>query len=176
MNVLFQKKISRELLFTGDNGKYTKTKELSQQKQFLLKCLWVYPVFVLVLYIVSGVFIDSGIIRLAVSAVLGIFPWKESVMKVYAGRYRNLRTQLLVLLQVLCTSVSSGYSIEKSLELVRPVIEHTFGKKSVLIKPLINLENNIKMHMSLEDSLRIFASDINFPETVPIFHALAISP
>ncbi len=164
----------QELLFTADDKK-VRTSELTQQQIFLIKSLWAYPLFVAALYLLSSVFIDSKMIRFTVSAALGIFPWRESVMKVFAGRYRNLRTQLLVLLQVLCTSVSSGYSIERSLELVRPVIEHTFGKKSVLIRPLINLENNIRMHTSLEESMRVFAEEINFPETVPIFHALAIS-
>ena len=80
-----------------------------------------------------------------------------------------------MLLQVLCTSVSSGYSIEKSLLLIRPVIERTFGRRSLLLKPLINLENNLKLHVSLEESLDIFAKQIAFPETIPVFHALAIS-
>ena len=45
----------------------------------------------------------------------------------------------------------------------------------MLLKPLINLENNLKLHVSLEESLNTFAKQIAFPETVPVFHALAIS-
>lgn len=173
MIFLSHAKNSEESLFTEADSK--SRKELSPKTVFLLKCLWCYPLFAAVLYFLSAVFIDSVPLRLASSLILGFFPWRESMLKIFMGRYRNLRTQLLVLLQVLCTSVSSGYSIEKSLELVRPVIEHTFGRKSVLVKPLINLENNLRMHSSLESSLHTFAKEINFPETIPIFHALAIS-
>ena len=45
----------------------------------------------------------------------------------------------------------------------------------MLIKPLITLENNIKVHMNLDRALDIFSRQIDFPETIPIFHALAIS-
>ena len=137
---------------------------------FLAKTIWVYPMFAAVVYFASGLFISSDTIRIILAATLSILPWKESMKKIYSNNYR----QLLVLLQVLCTSVSSGYSIEKSLMLIRPVIEKTFGKRSMLLKPLINLENNLKLHVSLEESLSIFSSQIGFPETVPVFHALAI--
>ena len=142
---------------------------------FLIKTIWVYPVFAAAVYFASGMFIRSEFIRLILAIVLSILPWKEAMKKIYSNNYRHMRTQLLVLLQVLCTSVSSGYSIEKSLLLVRPIIEKTFGKRSMLLKPLINLENNLKLHVSLEDSLNIFAKQITFPETIPVFHALAIS-
>ena len=173
MNGLSTLRISGRSLFTEDD--HPAGKKTDQLKSFLIRMLWCYPLFVAALFLLSSVFIDSPRIRLVTSAVLGFFPWRESMIKIYSGRYRNLRTQLLVLLQVLCTSVSSGYSIERSFELIRPVIEHTFGRKSVLVKPLINLENNLRMHVSLEESLRSFAQEINFPETIPIFHALAIS-
>ena len=173
MSVWSLRKNSQESLFTADDRRARK--ELTARQIFLIKGLWAYPVFVAALYLMSSVFMDSVRIRLVSSVILSIFPWRESCLKVFSGRYRNMRTQLLVLLQVLCTSVSSGYSIERSLILVRPVIEHTFGKRSVLIKPLINLENNLKMHVSLEDSLHAFGKEISFPETIPIFHALAIS-
>ena len=142
---------------------------------FLAKTVWVYPVFVAVVCFASGLFIRSETVRLILAVVLSIFPWKEAMKKIYSNNYRHMRTQLLVLLQVLTTSVSSGYSIEKSLLLIRPVIERTFGKRSMLLKPLINLENNLKLHVSLEESLNTFAQQISFPETVPVFHALAIS-
>ena len=142
---------------------------------FLAKTIWVYPLFVAVVYFSSGLFIRSESIRLILAVILSVFPWKEAMKKIYSNNYRHMRTQLLVLLQVLCTSVSSGYSIEKSLLLIRPVIEKTFGKRSMLLKPLINLENNLKLHVNLEESLDIFSSQIGFPETVPVFHALAIS-
>lgn len=142
---------------------------------FLAKTIWVYPFFAAAVYFASGLFIGSGSIRLMLAVILSILPWKEAMKKVYSNNYRHMRTQLLVLLQVLCTSVSSGYSIEKSLLLIRPVIEKTFGKRSMLLRPLINLENNLKLHVSLEESLNIFAQQIDFPETVPVFHALAIS-
>lgn len=142
---------------------------------FLAKTVWVYPVFAAAVYFASGLFIASEGIRLVLAIVLSIFPWKEAMKKIYSNNYRHLRTQLLVLLQVLCTSVSSGYSIEKSLLLIRPVIERTFGKRSMLLKPLINLENNLKLHVSLEESLNTFARQVGFPETIPVFHALAIS-
>ena len=142
---------------------------------FLAKTIWVYPVFVAVVYFASGLFISSETVRLILAVALSIFPWKEAMKKIYSKNYRHMRTQLLVLLQVLTTSVSSGYSIEKSLLLIRPVIERTFGRRSMLLKPLINLENNLKLHVSLEESLNTFAKQIAFPETVPVFHALAIS-
>ncbi len=142
---------------------------------FLAKTIWVYPVFVAVVYFASGLFISSETVRLILAVALSIFPWKEAMKKIYSNNYRHMRTQLLVLLQVLTTSVSSGYSIEKSLLLIRPVIERTFGRRSMLLKPLINLENNLKLHVSLEESLNTFAKQIAFPETVPVFHALAIS-
>ena len=142
---------------------------------FLAKTVWVYPIFVCVMFFASGLFIESEYIRLFLAVIFSIFPWKEAMKKIYSNNYRHMRTQLLVLLQVLCTSVSSGYSIEKSLLLIRPVIEKTFGRRSMLLKPLINLENNLKLHVSLEESLNIFAQQISFPETVPVFHALAIS-
>ena len=144
-------------------------------KVFLAKTIWVFPVFVAVVYFASALFISSEKVRLVLAILLSIFPWKEAMKKIYSNNYRHMRTQLLVLLQVLCTSVSSGYSIEKSLLLIRPVIEKTFGRRSVLLKPLINLENNLKLHVSLEESLNTFAQQVGFPETVPVFHALAIS-
>jgi len=150
-------------------------KNKKYKTRFLLKSIWTLPLFILFIYFLSSMFISSVYFRIVISVVLSIYPWYESMSAIYLSGYRHTRTQLLVLLQVLCTSVSSGYSIEKSLVLVRPVIEHTFGKKSGLIKPLIELENNLKVHMSLEKSLSIFAESINFPETVPVFHALAIS-
>lgn len=144
-------------------------------KVFLIKHLWAYPVFVGIIYSISSFFINAQLPRFIGSVILGFFPWKELMKKVFSGNYKHMRTQLLILLQVLTTSVSSGYSIEKSLTLIRPVIEHSFGSKSVLIKPLITLENNIKVHMSLDKALDIFSDEIDFPETIPIFHALAIS-
>ena len=142
---------------------------------FLLKTVWIYPFFAAGLFMASSLFISSTRIRLIISIILGIFPWKEAMKKLFSNGYRHTRTQLLVMLQVLCTSVSSGYSIEKSLLMMRPVIEHTFGRRCMLIKPLINLENDLKLHISLEKSLNSFAEAVRFPETVPIFHALAIS-
>ena len=153
----------------------TAHKKINSFNIFLLKTVWVYPFFVIAVYFASGLFISSELIRMILAVILSIFPWKEAMKKIYSNNYRHMRTQLLVLLQVLCTSVSSGYSIEKSLLLIRPVIERTFGKRSMLLKPLINLENNLKLHVSLEESLNIFAQQISFPETVPVFHALAIS-
>ena len=142
---------------------------------FLIKTVWVYPFFAAGLYMASSLFISSPEIRMIISVILGIFPWKEAMKKLFSNGYRHTRTQLLVMLQVLCTSVSSGYSIEKSLLMMRPVIEHTFGRRCMLIKPLINLENDLKLHISLEKALNSFAEAVRFPETVPIFHALAIS-
>lgn len=144
-------------------------------RSFMIKNLWVYPLFVIIIYSISSFFINDGTARLVVSIILGFFPWRELIKKIYSGNYKHMRTQLLIMLQVLTTSVSSGYSIERSLTLIRPVIEHSFGSKSALIEPLITLENNIKVHMSLDKALDIFSKEINFPETIPIFHALAIS-
>lgn len=154
---------------------HTEHKANHSYRIFLAKTVWVYPVFAAVVYLASGLFISSGSIRLILAVILSIFPWKEAMKKIYSNNCRHMRTQLLVLLQVLCTSVSSGYSIEKSLLLIRPVIEKTFGKRSMLLKPLINLENNLKLHMSLEKSLNLFAQQVGFPETLPVFHALALS-
>ena len=168
MNVSQAMKISKERWHTARSRRHPFA-------LFLAKTVWVYPVFVAVVYFASGLFIRSETVRLILAVVLSIFPWKEAMKKIYANNYRHMRTQLLVLLQVLTTSVSSGYSIEKSLLLIRPVIERTFGKRSMLLKPLINLENNLKLHVSLEESLNTFAQQISFPETVPVFHALAIS-
>ena len=166
--------VSQTLKISGKQ-KHTALKKCHSFPVFLAKTVWVYPVFVAAVYFASGLFIGSEMIRLILAVILSILPWKEAMKKIYSNNYRHMRTQLLVLLQVLCTSVSSGYSIEKSLLLIRPVIEKTFGKRSMLLKPLINLENNLKLHVSLEESLNIFAQQIDFPETVPVFHALAIS-
>ena len=168
MNVSQAMRISRERWNTARNRSHSFT-------VFLAKTIWVYPVFVAVVYFASGLFLSSETVRLILAVALSIFPWKEAMKKIYSNNYRHMRTQLLVLLQVLTTSVSSGYSIEKSLLLIRPVIVRTFGKRSMLLKPLINLENNLKLHVSLEESLNTFAQQIAFPETVPVFHALAIS-
>lgn len=142
---------------------------------FSIKMLWGYPLSCWIIFSLSVFFINPVLPRVVISIILGYFPWREVVNKMYAGGHKHLRTQLLVLLQVLCTSVSSGYSISKSLMLVRPVIEHTFGRKSSLIKPLTAIENNLKMHMDLEEALNIFADSIDFPEIAPVFNSLAIS-
>ncbi|MBO4578535.1 MAG: type II secretion system F family protein [Clostridiales bacterium] len=149
--------------------------EPDERQKTLVKYIWIYPAFVAAVFFLSSLFMDSFKIRLVSALFLGFFPWKETVYKIYNSAYEQMRTQLLVLLQVLCTGVSSGYSIEKSLTLVRPVIEHTFGKRSPLIKPLIKMENKLKMHIDSERVLSEFASDLNFPETIPVFHALSIS-
>lgn len=143
--------------------------------RFAIKRSWLIPVFAALIFYASGLFIDSVRVRMIICAVLCFFPWLAVVKKLYAGNREHMRTQLLVVLQALCTSVSSGYSIEKSLLLVRPVIENTFGRRSPLIRPLIELENDLKMHTGLEKALVSFAESLNFPETLPVFHALAIS-
>ncbi len=149
--------------------------KLTPKTLYLIKSIWLYPPFILVLYWISSMFINQQFIRITISVVLAFFPWKECVNRLFSSNYKHLRTQILVLLQVLTTSVSSGYSMEKSFELIRPVIENTFGKKSMLIAPLITLENNIKIHMDIRDALDIFSKEINFPETIPVFGALGIS-
>ena len=128
-------------------------------KNFLVKHLWAYPLFAIVIYSISSFFINAHTPRIITSLILGFFPWKESMKKIFSSNYKHMRTQLLILLQVLTTSVSSGYSIEKSLTLIRPVIEHSFGSKSVLINPLITLENNIKVHMNLDKALDSIRKD-----------------
>ena len=142
---------------------------------YTIRGIWAYPLFALAIYLMSGMFIASDRLRLILSVILSIFPWLAVMKKLYQRTHKHLRTQLLVMLQVLCTSVSSGYSIERALTLIRPVIEHTFGKRCVLIKPLINLENDLNMHIGLDKALDSFALRINFSETLPVFHALAIS-
>ena len=144
-------------------------------RTYKIKMLWLYPFISAAIYLLSSMFINLITVRLILSLVLGFFPWNALTSKMYSTRYSHLRTQLLVMLQTLCSSVSSGYSIEKSLMLTRPIIEHTFGKKSILIKPLIKLEQNITLHRDLEVTLDEFAADIDYPETVPVFHALGIS-
>lgn len=142
---------------------------------FLAINIWLLPIMAFVIYSLSSMFIINKNIRLILCFPLSIFPWKELLNKLYEGRSKHLRTQLLVLFQVLCTSVSSGYSMEKSLTMARPVLEHTFGKKCPLIKPLIQLENDLSIHIGLEKALNNFALNIKFPQTIPIFHALGIS-
>lgn len=127
------------------------------------------------LYLGSSLFVYDIPLRLILALILAPFPWKETVKAIYLHSRTHIRTQLTVLLQVLTTSISSGYSIEKALTLARPVIEKTFGKKCVLVRPLTELENNIHVHTDLATSLDRFAQSIDFPETVPVFHALAIS-
>jgi len=163
------------LLISKHFKKSVRTKDNSALKHFLLRHWWVYPFFAVAVYAISSFYMNARIPRIIASIILGFFPWRESMNKVFSSNYKHLRTQLLILLQVLTTSVSSGYSIEKSFTLIRPVIEHSFGTKSVLIKPLIELENNIKVHMNLDKALDIFSQSIEFPEIIPIFHALAIS-
>lgn len=130
---------------------------------------------VIVIAFLSSMFINILPIQIILSIILGFFPWIAITDKFFSTRYTHLRTQLLVMLQTLCTSVSSGYSIEKSLTTVRPIIEHTFGRKSILITPLTRLEHNINMHRDLESSLDEFSYSLSFPEVIPIFHALGIS-
>lgn len=142
---------------------------------YLVINLWLLPIVAFIIYSLSSMFILSKTIRMIICIPLSIFPWKEFLTKLYEGRNKHLRTQLLVLLQVLCTGVSSGYSLEKSLCLIRPVMEHTFGKKCPLIKPLIALENDINIHLGLEKALDNFSHSIKFPQTIPIFHALGLS-
>lgn len=149
--------------------------EINERHKALLRYIWIYPVFASAVFFLSSMFMDSVRIRLLSALILAFFPWKETVYRIYNSSYEQMRTQLLVLLQVLCTGVSSGYSIEKSLTLVRPVIEHTFGRRSPLIRPLVSMENKLKMHIDSEKVLSEFAEDLNFPETVPVFHALSIS-
>ncbi len=158
------------LLRTGN-----KNRKPDQFTAFAIKRVWLVPPFAILIFYLSGLFIDSVRVRIIISILLCIFPWLAVVKKLFAGSREHMRTQLLVVLQALCTSVSSGYSIEKSLLLVRPVIESTFGVRSPLIKPLIALENDLKMHVGLEKALVTFAESISFPETLPVFHALAIS-
>lgn len=152
-----------------------KIRNIPPDKLFLLKGLWAYPIFVTALFLASSMFVRSVTVRIIVAVTLSFFPWKATAESIYSDNYKHLRTQILILLQVLTTSVSSGYSLEKSFELIRPVIENTFGKKSALIEPLITLENNLKVHVDIKKALNEFAHDIDFPETIPVFHALAIS-
>ena len=142
---------------------------------YRLRLLWAYPITVVIIICLSSMFIDLFPIRIILSMVLGFFPWLAITDKLYNSRYTHLRTQLLVLLQTLCTSVSSGYSIERALTNVRPVLEQTFGKKCTVIKPLIKLEHNINMHRDLDKSLDSFAKELCFPEVLPVFHALGIA-
>lgn len=148
---------------------------LGSFEAYLLINSWLLPIFALIIYNLSSMFILNKTIRLAICLPLSIFPWKEFLNKIYEGRNKHLRTQLLVLFQVLCTSVSSGYSLEKSFSMARPVIEHTFGKKCPLIKPLIRLENDLSIHLGIEKALINFSHNIKFPQIIPIFHALGIS-
>ncbi len=163
--------VTSRKLNNAQNTRFKKPNNLD----FYLRNIWLYFPFALLLYLVSSMFINSGTARIVISIILAFFPWKEVTNRIFSSNYKHLRTQILVLLQVLTTSVSSGYSLEKSFELIRPVIEHTFGKKCTLIKPLISLENNIRVHMDIRDALDIFAKEINFPETIPVFSALGIS-
>ncbi len=147
----------------------------SPGRLFLIKGLWSYPLFVVTVFLISSSFISSFNARLIISVILSVFPWKAAVSSVYSDNHKHLRTQILVLLQVLTTSVSSGYSLERSFMLIRPIIENTFGSRSALCKPLITLENKLKVHIDLKKALNDFSHDLNFPETIPVFHALAIS-
>ncbi len=152
-----------------------KRRDIGAFTSYALRRIWLIPLFAILIFYSSGLFIDSVQVRVVICVALCVFPWLAVVRKLFAGSREHMRTQLLVVLQALCTSVSSGYSIEKSLVLVRPVIENTFGRRSPLIRPLIALENDLKMHVGLESALVSFAESINFPETLPVFHALAIS-
>ncbi|MCQ2467951.1 MAG: hypothetical protein MJ166_10580 [Clostridia bacterium] len=161
----------------SNKSQNTKVKnEISEiRNKYRIKTLWLFPIIVLAIICLSSLFIDPILIRVSISIILGFFPWLAITDKLFSTRYTHLRTQLLVMLQTLCTSVSSGYSIEKSLMTVRPIIEHTFGKKSILVKPLCKLEHNINMHRDLEKSLDEFVLSLSFPEVIPVFHALGIS-
>lgn len=147
----------------------------SQYRRLLLNYLWLYPFFAAAVYIASSLFITDIPLRIILAVALSPAPWLETVKAVSLSSRSHIRTQLTVLLQVLTTSISSGYSTEKSLTLARPVIEKTFGRKCILVRPLTELENNIKVHSDLTDSLDRFSRELEFPETVPVFHALAIS-
>ncbi len=151
------------------------TDSRSIKNSYRLRLLWAYPLTVIIITCLSSMFMDILPVRIVISSVLAVFPWLAITDKFYASRYTHLRTQLLVLLQTLCTSVSSGYSIERALTNARPVLEQTFGKKCTVIKPLIKLEHNINMHRDLDKSLDSFAKELCFPEVLPVFHALGIA-
>lgn len=140
-----------------------------------IKQIWIYPIIVILIIFLSSMFIDNLLIRIILSVILSIFPFISITDRLFSMRYTHMRTQLLVLLQSLCTSVSSGYTIERSVCQVRPVIEQTFGKKSTIIEPLIKLEHNINMHRDLSFALDTFARELHFPEILPVFHALGIA-
>ena len=152
-----------------------KTSSESIKKQYRIRHLWIYPPIVILITVLSSMFIDSILIRILLSMVLAVFPWLSVTDKIYRSRYTHMRTQLLVLLQTLTTSVSSGYTIERSLCHARPIIEQTFGKRSAVIPPLIKLEHSISMHRDLDQSLDSFAKELSFPEVLPVFHALGIA-
>ncbi len=156
-------------------GLRAKIDSIPPDRVFLIKGIWAYPLFAIALFFVSSMFVSSTAVRIPVAVILSFFPWKAAAESIYSDNYKHLRTQILILLQVLTTSVSSGYSLERAFILTRPVIENTFGKKSALIEPLINLENSLKVHVDFPKALNTFAHEINFPETIPVFHALGIS-
>lgn len=180
MSEYAKKQNLKEFLFIRGKKKKavsnSETDKMSEiRNQYRIKMLWLYPIMILMITFLSSLFINQLVIRLVLSVILAFFPWLAITDKFFATRYTHLRTQLLVMLQTLCTSVSSGYSIEKSLTMVKPIIEHTFGKKSILINPLTKLEHNINMHRDLERSLNEFVYALSFPEVIPVFHALGIS-
>ena len=82
---------------------------------FLIKTIWVYPFFAAGLYMASSLFISSPEIRLIISVVLGIFPWKEAMKKLFSNSYRHTRTQLLVMLQNSTTRTYAG-SLHKCIQ------------------------------------------------------------
>ena len=156
--------------------KHTADTEINRIRQkYRLQMIWLFPLISALIVLLSSMFIDGLEIRILLSLILAAFPWLAITDKLFSMRYKHLRTQLLVFMQSMCTSVSSGYSTERALMQIRPIIEHTFSKKSVLIRPLIKLEHNINMHRDLGASLKEFAESLSFPEIIPVFHALGIS-
>ncbi|MBR6879471.1 MAG: type II secretion system F family protein [Clostridiales bacterium] len=142
---------------------------------YLKKHIWLYPVLSLFVYAASSMFLTGITIRLVCAALLPFFPWREILRHFWLMHRKSIGTQILVLLQILCTGVSSGYSIERSFMSAGKTMENTFGRKCSLLKPLSELENNLQMHLDISTCMNIFSEEISYPETAPVFHALAIS-
>ncbi len=138
------------------------------------RCLPLFPICVLLIFILSRAFLPETKMRLLISLPMGIFPFISAVRVLYGKRSTTLRAQNKVLMQSLCTSVSDGYSIERAFLCARVDIEKAFGKRASFSKALKEMEHQLNAHESLDRCVTRFCHRLDYYETLPVLHALSL--
>ncbi|MBO4928097.1 MAG: hypothetical protein J5379_07610 [Clostridiales bacterium] len=141
---------------------------------FMGKCLPLYPICALLVFLLSRAFVPQFRIRLILSIPLGIFPFISLVRVLYGKRTATLRTQNKVLMQSLCTSVSDGYSIERAFLCARVDIEKAFGKHAAFALALKDVEHQLQANVPLDICMTRFCHKLDYYETLPVLHALSL--